>query len=323
MSNSTVVYPEYSPSWLVENFHALPHENFESQQISHSFNITATTDWKNMWEDEYIQAVVRLPASIFLWCFLFMILFFISLCCRMCSKSGCVPQFDTEKITDPKLLQRFYDTVTRLMRIFVSLVAIIVVADNFIFLGSHNLDKGSSIGQDALDYFSDTFVDMTVTGGSLQVEGVLIQDDITDAAADTCPDAGSMLPYVAQFNSNMESYVDLVSPMADKVDGYHETLTNYAVRGKNGIVFGYWAIVLLMVTSFVAAVWKQSKFALKCNIVWVSSILLVLWALCACEMTTLVRTLDIASALYCIVSLFYYSFIVSHLLLCRAMPCCR
>ena len=228
MSNSSVVYPEYNPSWLVENFHSLPHKNFQGQPVPNTFNLTAETNWKQPYQVEYIQSVVYLPWTIMFWCLVFMLAFFISLCCRVCSKHGCVPEFDTDKITDPNVLRKFYDTVNRLLRAFVVLVVIVVVADNLIYLGSHNLDLGYSMGQNALNFFSNTFNSMTLAGDSLEVEGVLISDDVTAAAAGSCPSAATMAPYVTDFNNDVDSYVDLVSPMSGKIDDYHGFLTDYA-----------------------------------------------------------------------------------------------
>jgi hypothetical protein len=290
MSNSTVVYPEYTPSWLVENFHSLPHRSFQGNSIPPTFNLTAQTPWNEFYEVEYIQGVMYLPASIMFWCWVGMFVFFVSLCCRCCSKNGCTPAMDTDKITDPKVLTKYYNSVNGLLRAFIVLVLVIIIADNITFIGSGNLDRGYSMGQNALDFFFNTFNSMTSVGVSLETEGTLIADDVADASAGACPDAAIMIPYIQTFNNDIESYVSLVSPMGGKIDDYHSLLTDYAYKTKNGLIFSYWGAVLLVVGSFVIAVWFQAKWALKFNIVWVSSMLLVLWAVCTVEMSVLVRS---------------------------------
>lgn len=288
-TNTTVVYPEYSPSWLVANFHSLPHIDFQGQPVSHTFNITSETNWDQPYKVVYLQSVLYLPWTIMFWCLMAMLAFFISLCCRVCSKYGCAPQFDTDKITDPKVLVKFYDTVTRLLRVFIAVVVIVIITDNCIYLGSHNLDVGYNMGQDALNFFFDMFNAMTDVGESLETEGVVIAQDVANAANGACPQAATMTSYIVDFNSDISSFVSLVSPMAGKVDDYHNFLTDFAVQAKNGVIYGYWAVVLMVVASFVMAMWFQSKCALKFNIVWVSMMLVFLWIVCVGEMTALVR----------------------------------
>lgn len=292
MSDLNLTYPEYSPSALVHQTHAIPHI-YQGKHVSHTFNLTSETNWNNIYQNEYLLSVTTVPASIFYFLFLVMLLFFVVMCCRCCVKwCTCAPNYDVEHITDPAVMKHYFNSVNSLSRLFVIVVVVVVIADQLIFLGSHHLDRGYNMGQDALNFFYNIFDELATLGTSLEQDGVDIANSADIAAATTCPQAASMDSYIDTYNYDISNYMDLVNPMTSKVNDYHDILEDYAFKTKNLVLYNYYAVVMLLVLCFSLAVYYQSRWSLRFNIVWVSVLVIFLWALCTVEMATLMVISD-------------------------------
>lgn len=285
-----LTFPKYIPNYLIVQTHNLEHKNFQGEKISNTFNITYQTNWNNVYSTEYIQSIIYLPYLIFAILFLLLIIFFIVLCCRFCLKwCNCQPNYDVDKITQPEVMKNYYNTVNLLTRIFIITCIVVVIADELIFTGSHHLDLGYNMGQDSLNFFYNSFDQLTNLGQQLELNGLLINNNILLASSTTCPSAYNMLNTSIDYNNDIQDYINLINPMTGKINSYHNFLTKFAFTWKNVIIFSFWGIVIFLVICFSLSIYYQSKLTLRLHIVWVSMLIIFIWGINAGEMSALVN----------------------------------
>ena len=279
----------YTPNIYVKGMHSAPHCNFQGLPVSNQFNLTFDNVDNTLNDNEYMQSVIWLPWTIFYFLLFFLIILWILLSCRCCIRwLRCAPDYDTEKISQPSLIKRYFGSIQYLTRAFVCTVIVILVSNQVVFFGQVHTNAAYSMGGNVLEYFNDAFILLNDDGSVLQSEGLLIQNDIDDAAAGTCPSASTLAPYVDAFNTDVDNYLSIVSPITGEISDVQDVYDTIVFILQIIVFWSFYGAIYFIVVPFILGVYYQSKLTLRIMIMWVSFALLCIWASCAGQFTVLV-----------------------------------
>ena len=192
-------------------------------EVSNDFNITFE-NVNPFVETDYLNGVAYLPGLLFYIEFIFLFVLLIALSCRCCIRwLRCSPGYNTEQIEKASEMRDYFNSTKILTAIFWATVILIIVANQIVFGGRWNVDHAYDKGVNAINFFQDTFVQLNNDGLSLQEEGNLILNDAETATNGACPSANVMLPYIDDFNNDIDEYVDIVSPMSGQISDIDDT----------------------------------------------------------------------------------------------------
>lgn len=273
---------------MVQAMHAIVRRKNGGEEVSNDFNITFE-NINPFEETDYLDGVAYVPGILFyveLFCLFLLLIVLSCRCCIRCCR--CSPGYDTEQLQKASEMRDYFNSTKILSTVFWGTVIIIIVANQIVFGGRWNVDQAYDKGVDAIDFFQDTFVQLNNDGLSLQYEGALILDDAESAANGACPSANVVLPYVNEFNNDVNQYVDMISPMSGEISDIDDTFKTIYNAISSYTFWFFYGVVYILVLPFVIGVKQQSKCLLQMSIVWVSLILIAFFAVCFAEFAVLV-----------------------------------
>eukprot|EP01038_Epipyxis_sp_PR26KG_P005767 gene5767-7963_t len=286
----------YTPISIVRNTHKIVHLDDNLCQVSNNFGITYNSQFNS-----YTESLLPIPLLCFVIGMISVLLWQMSFCCP------CYYHSNRHTLTEPMLLGDIPSTsekktrsslslpmnikISHLYLAFYFFALIVIVSDQFLFMGNNFLTSGANNANDGLNYVGTTFDTLTYNGNKLLNEGNSIQYDLGNASL-TCQYTSDLSSYFSSFDSYMNDYLTFVSPIPNKVQNFQDLIKKWAVAYKNKSVWAMYSITLISLIIYFLSIFFGSKHGLRCGIIISDIIVLILFIFCTIEMILLMGLAD-------------------------------
>lgn len=249
VSAGIVMSYEYEPSDNVRRMHALPHLDASLKRQSNDFDTS----------EEYGKSLVPFPAMLIAIALILIITFLFVLCSRCCCACAkCGPALEEQTKASVRFQRRKWKFL------FIVLCALITIAAFTMLDGNKHLTRGTERAIDVMKDLEDTFLGFVSDGELLQQEGEEMEVIIDEASNSTCPPADDVLdPYMDDYFSAVEEFIDFAQPMANDLDDAAELVYRFGVRRKNEIIWEGFACILGMVGLYIVGLLCSSTLVLQ------------------------------------------------------------
>lgn len=151
-----------------------------------------------------------------------------------------------------------------------------------------SLSSGVTTTNNALNYLSDTFNDLTAYGNTLSSDGNIVVADFKSALTSSC----NTQPLIDTMNNyyfpNIDLYSDDVSPISSDCDNGSNLLSYYGISVKNEVIWALYALMTVGVLLYSVGLLFKKKLTLQIAIAVSELLLLLFFIVCTGEMIGLV-----------------------------------
>lgn len=167
-------------------------------------------------------------------------------------------------------------------------LAFALAVNQLLIYGSISLSSGISTGSNALNFLSNTFVDLTNYGSSLTNNGNVVVSDFAAAKTAKCSTEPLIDAMNAYYFPNVDLYYSQVSPISDDCDTGSNLLSYYGTDIKNDVIWVLYILLTIGVLLYSVGLYFQSKRVLEISFPVVEILMIIFIAVCTAEMIGLV-----------------------------------
>ena len=171
---------------------------------------------------------------------------------------------------------------------FFVLLCLTLAANQVLIYGSISLSSGVTTTNNALNFLSDTFYDLTSYGNTLTSDGNIVVADFKAALTSSC----NTQPLIDTMNNyyfpNVDIYYDEVSPISSDFDNGSDMLSYYGTSVKNAVIWALYGLMTVGVLLYTVGLLCKNKLILQIAIVVSELLLLLFLIVCTGEMIGLV-----------------------------------
>lgn len=272
---SYIAKSDYEPSIRVKQMHGIAHLDSEFNSVDSTFNVTHV-EWNT-----YTASLVTVPVLIYTVGLFCLLVFLFFLCFR--SRQISYSRFD-ERDTSEELeqygewgvadkenskaqLARARELPKTIERSFLACMGMAFLLNLLIFVGNHQLYRGTLKGDDSLSHLQSSFLQLEDISDSLLYGAQNLSDVLIVANnIEACSGINAAVYYLGDYENYAYEFGEAVDPVEPKVQFARETVDKYAVEKKNGLVFTIFTVITVSLLLFCLSWYTRSVGMTKLSI---------------------------------------------------------
>jgi hypothetical protein len=234
--------------------------------VDSDFNITYSSQL-----NDYSKSLLAIPMICMALGIFGIIIFQISLCCRICVPAcRCIPKIDTQAtdglIDEEEIKRATGPKYTSLLCIFLLFALFTLCAVQILIFGNSYLTNGVNSSLDSIDYVNTLFNGLDDDGNNLLTYGQVLYNDLNSAGNGGCTTASSLSTFYTSYKDSVDDYLSYVSPVPDKVSIIHDDLELWGNEYRANAVWVMYAVFIVLTLLYLIGVWAKNKIMLQLSI---------------------------------------------------------